>query len=430
MRNRDFDHSYILQNRMPALQAKIDKINEKLKSAMAPLIVMTVSGPEIRRYDAKQGDYMSVMRVDLSRELQAPIGKIELLAATKIDPTTQFMEHRTFTKLTPEENDKIRNPLAPCLCDHCETNRLRVNIYTLKTSEGVKRVGSGCLDNFTGFKMIRWQEAYSSAVKAVEEAEQITFTDAAEHTVIPVETFLCEAIDQIAQSGYQSGYNGSYSTGMETFAVLRAKLLEVDGPEISYSPQTKAKAAEIKAFIIDSELNPIKRANDYYSNLRGLLNFGYLTVRQSGLLSSSIVSHDKEMAQLKEQSLKSTLGNTFYGTEGEKVLLKSLRVDNAYSDPNSQWAKTKITMYDDQGHMFVWNASGFIEVKKESIVNISGTLTKHNAWESKRLGKTMYENTLKFCKFHTLEEIEELIATPVKVKKPRKTKALEDSPSP
>lgn len=431
MRNRDFDHHYILQDRMPTLQSKIDKLNEKLKAAGAPLITLKLGEPEVRRIDPEgNGDYMPVRRVEVSREVLAPIGRIELLAATKIDPTTQFMEHRTFTKLTRAEDEKVRSPIAPCFCDHCETNRLRIYIYTLKTPEGVSRVGSGCLDSFAGFSMSKWQEAYKAAVKTVEEIEAITFTDAQEHTVIPVDLFLREAVVQIEANGYRNGYSGGYHTGGETFTVLRAKLKEIEDGEIEYSPQTVKKADEIKAFIISSQLNPVKRADDYYSNLRALLDFGHLTHRQAGLLASSVISHEKEMRQVQEQAKMAGVANAFYGSPKDKVKLKNLKVDGVYPKDGQWGPKTEIVMYDEQGHMFKWNATGLFDLKKGQTVHLTGTLAKHENWTSHKLGKEMFQNTVSHCKFHSLEEIEALIVTPVKVKKPRKARELDDSPSP
>lgn len=434
MRNRDFDHYYILQDRMPSLQAKIDKLNEKLKAAKAPLIVLKLGEPEVRRIDPNgTGDYLPVRRVEVSRDVLAPIGRIELLAATKIDPTTQVMEHRTFTKLTPAEDMKVKTPVAPCFCDHCETNRLRVYIYTLKTPDGVSRVGSGCLDSFSGLEigaMGKWQEAYKNAIKAIEVVEEITFTDAQDHSVISVELFLREAVDKIAANGYHNGYTGSYHTGAETFSSLRAKLKDVEDGQIQYSPATIKKADEIKAFIIGSQLNPLKRADDYYSNLRILLDFGHLTYRQAGLLASSVISHEKEMKQVQEQAKAAGVANAFFGTPKDKLILKNLRVDGAYPK-DSQWGPMiEIVMYDQQGHLFKWKTKGTFDLKKDQTVHLTGTLSKHENWTSHKLGKEMFQNTVTHCKFHTLEEIEELIATPVKVKKPRKARELDDSPSP
>lgn len=431
MRNRDFDYYYILQDRVPTLQAKIARLNEKLKSANAPLIEIGISTPEIRRAGSTVSDeYMSVVKVDISRAVEAPIGRLELLAQTKIDPTTQFMEHRTFTTLSKEEDEKIRKPVAPCFCDHCETNRMRIYIYTLKTPEGISRVGSGCLDSFAGFSMSKWQDAYASVVKAVEDASEITFTDAQEHAVIPVHIFIQEAIEQINKSGYQNGYSGGYSTGVDTFVALRAKLSDIESGSIKYAPETVKKATEIMEFIINSELNPVKRANDYYSNLRELLKFGHLTHRQAGLLASSIISHDKEMAQAKSVQSMQDIANNHYGTIGDKVFLKNLRVEGAYPKDTKFGTSTEITLYDDQGHMFRWYASGYHELKKDQLVNLSGKIVEHKTWHSNKFDKDMAQNTLKFCKFHTLEEIEELIATPPKVKKPRKAKEMDDSPAP
>lgn len=431
MRLDDFDYRYILQDRIPTLQSKIDKINEKLKAAGAPLIALKVGAPEISRIDVNgEGDYLPVQKVEISREVMAPIGRIELLAATKVDPTTQFMEHRTFTKLTREEDEKVRSPVAPCFCDHCETNRLRIYIFTLKTPEGVSRVGSGCLDSFTGFNMSKWQDGYRNAVKAVEEIEVITFTEAQQHAIMPVELFLKEAIEQIGSNGYSAGYSGNYNTGLEAFSALRAKLKDVESGEIQYSPATVKKTQEVMYFIRTSDANPARRVDDYFSNLRALLQYGHLTHRQAGLLASSVISFDKEVKQVQERAKHSTRGNEFVGQVKDKLLLKNLVVDGAYIKDGEWGPKTEIDLYDDKGIYYRWNATGVVELEKGETVHVAGTLSKHSQFYSNKFGKEMFQNNITRCKFHTLDEIEELIATPVKVKKTRKAKEIDESPSP
>jgi hypothetical protein len=434
MSKNETEVHYILQDRLPALEAKINKINDKLKAAGIPQLVIDVSGPEVKKIDtASTGDYMSVYTVSVSREVMAPVGRVELLAETKIDPVTEWMEHTTFTKLTPAEHKKVTEPVSACFCDHCEKNQLRIYIYTVKSPLGISRVGSGCLDNYTGFspgKMGKWQEAYKKAVSAVEEVEAITFTDVEQHAILPVDLFLMEAVEQIQGRGYQGGYNGQFHTGSETFSALRAKLQDTENPTPSYSPTTAKKAKDVQEFLVGTQLDPAKRVDDYYRNLRSLLEFGHLTWRQAGLLASSIVSFDKEISQAKERAKAAGMANAYIGVVGEKLILKNLRVESAYADSGQWGATTDFQFYDEEGHLFRWNASGSFDIKRGETVHIEGKLTKHREWTSHKLGKQMLENTLTRCKFHTLEEIEELIANPPKAKKPRKAQVLNDTPTP
>ena len=450
------EQHYILQSRWPAIKAKIDKINARLKAEHAPELNIQVSEPEFRKSGAdKIGGLMSVVRVDISRVVDAPIGKVELLAETKVDlkllknpiknpiellarttvdADSELMLHTTYTTLSSEEEELITGSRKdPCFCDHCQTDRPRIYIYTVRTDEGIKRVGSGCLETFSGFKMQNWQKAYASVNKLLDDAQEISFSDAPLHVVVPVDLLLCEAIETIQARGYRSGYAGEISTGVEAFEELRLKLIASETLDIPYPEATRAKAKEVKDFIIDSELNPAKRANDYYRNLRLLLSFGYATVRQAGLLTSGVISQEKEAAQELERKKHAGVANEFYGKAGDKVLLKNLVVDDVYPSFGKFGPKTKVTMYDEQKRMFVWEASGHKDIEKGSIVNVAGILKEPETFYSGKLAKEMCKNVIKNCTFHTLEEIEELANKPAPKARVKRTKAapeLSESPAP
>lgn len=151
MQIKNNEERYVLQSRLPLLQHRIDAINEKLEAAKAPKIEILVSGPFIQRIQfGLYSRMMPVVKVELSRELNGPKGEVKMLALSTVDKKTQWMEHKTFTKLTPEQDVQVRLTDTPCLCDHCGTNRIRIYMYTLQTQEGIKRVGSGCVDDLPG----------------------------------------------------------------------------------------------------------------------------------------------------------------------------------------------------------------------------------------------------------------------------------------
>jgi hypothetical protein len=120
------------------------------------------------------------------------------------------------------------------------------------------------------------------------------------------------------------------------------------------------------------------------------------------------------------------LANEHFGTEGERIPLKNLQVASAYADEGRYGWQTKITFYDEKNRLFEWNAAGRIDLKAGETVHLVGTLGKHETFESKKYEKIMYKNTLKRCKFHSLEEIDEIIE---KGKNPKpKRRAKEPTP--
>lgn len=424
MRLKENEERFILESALPLLRAKIDKINEKLQTAKVPLISMTAGEPHIRKF--RSGMFfggLPVVKVELSRAVTAPIGEVKVLALTKVDNKTEFMEHKTFTKLTPEQDEKIRLPEAPCLCEHCNRNQPRVYIYTLETPDGVKRVGSGCVEGYTGFNFKIWQAAYEKAVEAVDKYVEIDFAAVQAHSVLPVDAFMCEVALQTEKFGYQTRADHGISTGQESFSELTLKLDALEAGEYSYPREIIELVEKVKDFFRETEFDVAKRDIDYYANLRALMQFGHLTTRQASLLGSTIVHYQSQMAKKATVKAGQELGNEFFGTVKDRIPLKNLKVDSVWTDHGQFGLTTKITMFDDKNRMFVWKASGGFDVKSGDVVHLVGTIAKHETWYSKKLGKDMHENSLQRCKFHTLEEIDELISAANSPKAKRKAKA-------
>lgn len=427
MRLKENEEQFILESALPLLVAKIDKINEKLKNAKVPLISLSAGEPHIRKFGS--GMFfggLPVVKVELSRAVAAPIGEVKVLALTKVDNKTEFMEHKTFTKLTPEQDEKIRLPESPCLCEHCNRNQPRVYIYTLETPDGVKRVGSGCVEGYTGFNFKIWQAAYEKAVEAVDKYVDVDFSAVQAHSVLPVDAFMCEAVHQIEKYGYQTRADHGISTGQESFSELTLKFDALEAGDFSYPPETVELVEKVKDFFRETEFDSTKRDIDYYANMRALIQFGHLTGQQASLLGSSIAHYRGQMAKKAAIKTGQDLGNEFFGTVKDRIPLKNLRVDSAWPDYGQFGLTTKITMYDEKNRMFVWKASGGFDVKAGDIVHLVGTISRHETWYSKKLGKDMLENSLQRCKFHTLEEIDELISAANSPKPKRKTKPVSE----
>lgn len=421
---KDKEDRYVLESALPLLRTKIDKINEKLKTSKAPFIEMAVGEPHVRQF--RSGfifGSLPVVKVELSRAVNSPVGEVKVLALTKVDLDTEFMEHKTFVKLTPEQDIQIRMAQASCLCDHCGVNRRRVYIYSLDTPDGLKRVGSNCTEDFTGFNFKTWQAAYEKAVEAVDKYVEIDFSAVQANSVLPVDAFMCEAVLQIQKYGYQTRADHGVSTGQESFAALNLKFDSIESGEYAYPPDVVRLVENVKDFFRTTEYDLAKRDVDYYSNMRSLMQFGHLTTRQASLLGSTIAHYQGQMAKKVTVKAGQELGNEFFGTVKARIPLKNLKVDNVWAEHGQFGLTTKITMYDDKNRMFVWKASGGFDVKAGDVVHLVGTIAKHETWHSKKLGKDMLENSLQRCKFHTLEEIDELISAAKTPKTKRKSKS-------
>jgi hypothetical protein len=409
MNNLSQIRSELLVDKIPLLQERIDKINDRLKASGAPAIQMQIGEPRVTGGDKHgiQGVCLTTAEVTLSRDVSAPIGQVKLLGKTQIDPSSRFMSHTFYSQIDDQQREHFENPMHPCHCDHCGTQRNRSVIFLFETADGIFRVGSGCADDFAGLQIKRWATAYADACAEVEKFCQISLNEAQTHVVFKVDDFLREAALVIDTMGYHSakeyGLNGS---GYVAYESLIDKADENGEIHFAYSPEILATVDKVKAYIHDSEFRPEDRNNDYFVNLRNLLTFGYLTQKQAGQLSSAVRSlqiYESKQAKAEENQ---GLANHHVGVKGERDVLKNLRIDAFYhSGPEEFHPHTKIHFFDEDRNLIIWKKSGYHEPTIGEVVNLLATVNDHKSWYSKKYGKEVKETRVSRCVELTPEQV-------------------------
>lgn len=403
--------SELLVDKIPLLQERIDKINDRLKASGAPSIKIHIGEPRVTRADKHgiEGVCLTTAEVTLSRDVAAPIGQVKLLGKTQIDPTSRFMSHTFYSQIDDQQREHFENPMHPCHCDHCGTQRNRSVIFLFETADGIFRVGSGCADDFAGLQIKRWASAYADACAEVDKFCQISLNEAQTHVVFKVDDFLREAALVIDTMGYHSakeyGLNGSGYLAYESL------IDKADGNgeiHFEYSPEILETVERVKTYILDSEFRPEDRNNDYFVNLRNLLAFGYMTQKQAGQLSSAVRSLQNFEAKQAKASQNQGLANHHVGVKGERDVLKNLRIDAFYhSGPEEFHPYTKIHFFDEDQNLIIWKRSGYHEPTIGEVVNLLATVNDHKAWYSKKYGKEVKETRVSRCVELTQEQVVE-----------------------
>lgn len=427
--------AHVLVDRIGLIQEKIDKINEKLKAANAPLIQLIVGAPKITSAGehGEKGVRMATCEVTLNRGVDSPLGQIKLLGKTKVelDLKTDIMTHTFFTKINDEQREAFEHPVHKFHCDHCGTQRNRANLFLFETNAGIVRVGSGCADQFAGIQIQKWTLAFTDAVNELEKVSHVQLNEVRTHSVFPVDDFLKEAALVIDTMGYFSareyGYNGSGNIAFENLHAHADENGIVNGV---YPEAIIEKVQRVKNYIEASEYREEDRNNDYFVNLRNLLSFGYLTSRQAGTLASSIKSlmvYESKKAYAENNKV---VGNAHVGIVEQRMLFKNLRVDAAYQNFDSLYPSTKIHYFDENQNLLIWKRSGIHDVEIGETVSLLATVGDHKKWHSKKYQKDICETRIMRCKSLSSEEVLAFEAKQEKqsTKKARKA-SLEQTPS-
>lgn len=404
-KNKTYNGSgYVSVSKVESLRHKADRANEKLKAAGLPPIKISFGEPHVRSVNVSGTKYLvNAVRVEIEREVDSPVGSVEILAKSDIHTDPDNMMHKTFRKLSAEEERIVQDaPRGKQHCDHCSTSRLRSFMFTIKTPEGVSRIGSGCLEKFIGFKYRMWSDNYESLAEDLENSFDFSFADLEKDKLVEVDDFLLQASYLIETYGYFNASMGNDPTGISAFDRIIA------GETSSDMKRFNDKKDAVKAYIMASLFDENQRSNDYFVNLRTIIGTGYLSVKQANLLASSIPSYEKNLQFLAKKAAAVNQACQHVGAEGDKLILTNLTVESAYLDFKQFGAMTKFKFFDESGVLYSWEASGEFNVEVGDKVNVAGTLKKHVKWESKKYGgKLMMDNMLTRCKFLTPEMVVE-----------------------
>lgn len=432
----------ILATKVHQFEEKVSKINERLKGAGLPKIEIKVVGTSQRPIDvAGRGTaLLPITTIAISRQASSQTtGLVQVLAKSDLNPALDSVAenaatHRTYGTLTEEERQLVQNPPNPRACDHCNSNRPRSYIYTLKTESGLMRVGGGCLKEFVGFDMPRWATALNDVIEAADKFTEITFREQEENQIVPIRVFLAFAHTLIQRDGYRNR-DYDFSTGMEAMTLAReAVAAGAEREELSDTPIVDDLVAFIKTSIHRSDV----AQNDYFVNLRTLADVGYLTYKQANLVASAPQAYAnyqiqlaRQAAELAKQQGNSHIGLNFVGKIKDRTLLEDLKVVFTKAEHDDRFgSSTRINFVDPKGNYFSWKASGVIEVEVGQTLQVLGTITRHDTYFSKTYGREIKDNKISRCSFLTPEEVLETKAKLEKAEaRARKREAL-SSPAP
>jgi len=332
------------------LEEKISKINSKANKLGIQEYSFSFKEP----FQKDNEVYIPVIIVGLST---LKINDYSFIAALKHLSDGQVL---CFGQNVPEEFKNSKSE-----CDHCKVNRSRNKTYLLYNELENKyiQVGSSCIEDF--FK--------GSSIKDIEKTFDIiseinSLKTNLEKININKSTYLVHqylsVVSAIIRDYSWSPKNSDYPTYQRAFD-------ELNSIEITAFEEIQARNA------VDwvNNLSAKDLENNYFHNIKTIIDHGFVTIETAPLAASIINSFLKNKPKVENIS-------QFVGNIGDKSIF-DLKFSKKF-EFFSKFGTTYLYSFEDNhGNYFTWKTSKFINFEDNKKYVIVGTIKNHILYKEK-----------------------------------------------
>lgn len=274
------------------------------------------------------------------------------------------------------------------LCEHCNTDRTRINTYLIhnESTGEFKQIGKTCLKLYTGGLSAEHVASWMDLQDALEEGTIPGPGYKTYHNILDV---LATASEFVKHFGFSKA-DSENPTKNQVHRYLNMDyetLMEAKERGINPSSESaQLIAREVLKWIEEQEMQ-----FGYISNLKVAAGKGYADPKDYGLLVSAISGYNRyldKMNQVSKAMEDNTSTSTHQGAVGSKITVSGdLKLVTGYS---TDWGwKGVYKLTEASGNIFVWKTSKHLD---EGQVTLTGTVKKHNEY------KGIQETELTRCK--------------------------------
>lgn len=316
------------------VEKKINRIGKKC-SRYGNDFVFNVVGTDIEEIEDKESHKKYLYRfIIVDVEGTAKINNYECVAVLNIHNNGNIIRRINTEIEIPERFKFTKN-----ICEHCNSNRRRNNLYIIHNVETneFKQVGSDCLELYTNGLNAEYVASFIDGVTELEEFDG--FIGSGEKRYIPVEDVVSCAYDVISKIGY---FNSScdcatkYIVGKMLFDYNFNKniydinlMLNNHGMDIKfekedfYKEETKVKSKQIIKYYMS-----LKDDCEFIHNVQVLLKDGYASCNDIGFLCYLPEGYNRYIKKENERKerIKSDKKSNYFGEINKRY--KELNVYN------------------------------------------------------------------------------------------------------
>jgi hypothetical protein len=374
---------YIPESRWEELRENVAKLNKRAAKIGATPMTLELTGQSKR----DEVDYPYVF-IAIEIILKGETPKFEgwkLLAVLQHDPNLDA----NIVKTVPGEIIPEGYRTRPGVCDHCGYTRIRKETFVVQHDSGeLKQVGRQCVADFLGHgdprRFIKTYEWFEEAM-----GWGVGFSGIRdERENYSLEAFLAMTNAVIQKWGWVSGKK-SYETGQTSTAtevIIQFGDRKYMKKDQVVDPTDEDKAYAIKVIEWAKTIDP---TSDYLHNLLTIAKQNYVIRKTQGFAASMIMAYKMVNESKKEKKVSGYVGNV-----GDRLVLK-LTFKATYSF-DSQWGTVHLHRFlDDNGNVFIWQSSKFINMVEGGVYEVMGTVKQHKDY------KDVKQTILTRCKVKT-----------------------------
>lgn len=402
----DKEGKYLIsESNLHVLTEKIEKLNRRADKLSLPRLVLTVdkANPVIRYLDEVLGKYgpVRVFYLCSLAGVSPRVNGFQLVA--KLEGT----EHGNLIKTMLEDEDLPVEFRDRITCDHCNTNRYRINTYVLRDQSGeLKQVGSNCLADY-----LRSEDHAEWLAKLAELREFAVYlagdpdADSEDsYNGRALSRYFMRDILELAASavrchGWVSGKKARESNVSDFVPPVESTADKVKYHLAKHKDDSgkligQLEVSEDDKVIAASTLDWLKvetgkpGLSDYMHNCRVLIACEFIEWQQIGILVSTVATYTKAVEKQREIAASNTFGdsNEFLGKIGDKLTVKAtlVKVFN-YEVAGYGYRSSDILMgihifRTSEGNTLVWKTQDK-DLKKDIEYTVTGTIKAHETYK-------------------------------------------------
>lgn len=348
-----------------------------------------VKGEEIREKfnsELNRTEYHKFILIEV--EGTAKIDNWECIAVLEIHEAGNIIRRINTEIIIPDRFKTTQN-----ICEHCNTNRQRNNMYVIHNTETNewKQVGGNCLKLYTGGLNMEYVAAFMDGITELEEFDGIVGHGKAYYHVDEV---LSYAVEVIAKTGYFNAQamlptkyivsNLMHDTFDRAIANINKEFADARlDVRVCHNDFHKNNTYDTVEKIISYYKN-VEDDSEFIHNIKVMLNEGYVLAKNFGFLCYLPEGYAKHIQKEVEKAKK--VETKYFGEVGKRYKDKVISNVTLVTSWQTQWGYTgiyKITLED--GSILTWKTSNGLYLNEgEDYDKISFTVKEHKEYKGEK----------------------------------------------
>lgn len=282
---------------------------------------------------------------------------------------------------------------ATSACEHCNTNRYRLETFVIRSENGFKQVGRNCLAAYLGMvdpaMYAEWAQILIDASDLCSMSEDDRDEYGNSHIArLYVLDVLQTAASAIRNYGWLSRKSAKEFDKQSTSDRVRNWIMgnQKDRDNFEHQLNVTAEDAQLAQDTLEYLQGLTAATSDYEQNLHLLSRAESITAKNLGILVSAISAYSraKEKEIRRNARIESDKNSVYVGTVGERIVFAGVTLLYTQQFEGDYGVSTLYKMRSTDGNILVWFGSGrnpFGIEQGDVIPEFKGTVKSHETRE-------------------------------------------------